>query len=123
MERLYISLNRIREIPDEIGYCQRLVELDFSSNLLEAVPVGLAMCINLNLLNLGANKIVTLPPDIFSALIQLRELQLYKNKLTVLPAEIGNLKGLSLSLFVLSLLPSPPYVFFLSTQKTLSVKQ
>lgn len=53
MERLYFSLNRIREIPDEIGHCQRLVELDFSSNLLEAVPVGLAMCINLNLLNLG----------------------------------------------------------------------
>jgi hypothetical protein len=55
MERLYLSLNRIREIPDEIGYCQRLVELDFSSNLLEAIPVGLAMCINLNLLNLGMN--------------------------------------------------------------------
>ena len=53
MERLYLSLNRLREIPDEIGYCQRLVELDFSSNLLETVPVGLAMCIHLNLLNLG----------------------------------------------------------------------
>lgn len=93
IERLYISINRIREIPDEIGHCQRLVELDFSSNLLESVPVGLAMCINLNLLNLGANKIAVLPPDIFTALIQLRELQLYKNKLTALPPEIGNLKG------------------------------
>lgn len=94
MERLYVSLNRLREIPDEIGYCQRLVELDFSGNLLESIPVGLAMCINLNLLNLATNKIATIPPDIFTALIQLRELQLYKNKLTVLPPEIGNLKAL-----------------------------
>jgi Leucine-rich repeat (LRR) protein len=63
MERLYLSLNRIREIPDEIGHCQRLVELDFSSNLLEAVPVGLAMCINLNLLNLGLLFLLpSLPP-------------------------------------------------------------
>lgn len=93
MERLYLSLNRIREIPDEIGYCQRLVELDFSSNLLETIPVGLAMCIHLNLLNLATNKITNLPADIFTSLTQLRELQLYKNKLTVIPPEVGNLKG------------------------------
>jgi Leucine-rich repeat (LRR) protein len=53
LERLYLSFNKIREMPDEIGYCQKLVELDFCSNIIENVPIGLAMCINLNLLNLG----------------------------------------------------------------------
>jgi Leucine-rich repeat (LRR) protein len=42
----------------------------------------------------GANKITDIPVDIFSTLIQIRELQLYKNKLTMLPPEIGNLKAL-----------------------------
>ena len=88
-----MGFNKIREIPDEIGYCQRLVELDFCSNMLDSVPVGLAMCTQLYLLNLGANRITSIPADIFSTLIQLRDLQLYKNKLTVLPPEIGNLKG------------------------------
>lgn len=51
-----MSFNKIREIPDEIGYCQKLMELDFCSNLLDNVPVGLAMCTQLYLLNLGKKR-------------------------------------------------------------------
>eukprot|EP00602_Paraphysomonas_sp_CaronLab_P011789 CAMPEP_0185042626 /NCGR_PEP_ID=MMETSP1103-20130426/42460_1 /TAXON_ID=36769 /ORGANISM="Paraphysomonas bandaiensis, Strain Caron Lab Isolate" /LENGTH=458 /DNA_ID=CAMNT_0027582727 /DNA_START=8 /DNA_END=1384 /DNA_ORIENTATION=+ len=94
IERLYLSLNKIKELPDEIGYCQKIVELDMCSNVLDVVPSGIAMCTQLVLLNLAANKIATLPTDMFSTLVQLRDIQLYKNKLTALPPEIGNLKSL-----------------------------
>jgi Leucine-rich repeat (LRR) protein len=42
---------------------------------------------------LGANNIEYLPPEIFTSLTKLRELQLYKNKIQVLPPEVGNLQG------------------------------
>lgn len=41
----------------------------------------------------GANKIEYLPAEMFSALTQLKELYLYKNKINTIPAEIGNLQG------------------------------
>jgi Leucine-rich repeat (LRR) protein len=67
--------------------------LDYSRNQLEALPVGLVLCTNLRALFLGNNKLTVVDPDLFENLKKLEELQLYKNKLTVLPAEIGHLKG------------------------------
>lgn len=42
---------------------------------------------------IGSNKIEYLPPEIFTPLSLLRELHLYKNKITTVPPEIGNLVG------------------------------
>ena len=42
---------------------------------------------------IGNNKIQAIPPEIFSSLTRLRVLQLYKNKIQLIPSEIGNLKG------------------------------
>lgn len=55
------------------------------------MPASLALCCNLELLHLGNNKILELPPELFACLPKLRELQLYKNKITIIPPEIGNL--------------------------------
>jgi len=108
LERLYLSGNQLTEISDDIGYCQRLTEADFSNNMIEIIPTALSMCSALVLLHLGANKISNLPTELFCMLTNLRELQLYKNKLTQLPPEIGNLillKRLSLSSNNLRTLP------------------
>jgi hypothetical protein len=42
---------------------------------------------------IAANKITILSPDLLSSLSHLHDLQLYRNKLTTLPPEIGNLRG------------------------------
>lgn len=86
-------MNKISVLPEEIGFCSRLSELDLSANAIDSLPTSLAMCNQMVILNVAMNKISDIPTDIFSLLVQLRELQLYKNKLTELPPEIGNLKG------------------------------
>jgi hypothetical protein len=40
----------------------------------------------------GSNKIEHFPPELFSSLTKLTQLHLYKNKLSALPPEIGNLQ-------------------------------
>ena len=44
---------------------------------------------------LGNNNIKQIPPDIFSSLTKLKQLQLFKNKLAVIPSEISLLQGTS----------------------------
>ena len=45
----------------------------------------------------GSNKIEHLPPEIVLSLSNLRELHLYKNKISSIPPEIGNLQCALLS--------------------------
>jgi Leucine-rich repeat (LRR) protein len=40
----------------------------------------------------GSNKITSIAPEIFSNLLKLKELQLFKNKITIIPSEIGLLQ-------------------------------
>lgn len=44
---------------------------------------------------IAANKITEVSPDLLTSLSHLKDLQLYRNKLTALPPEIGNLRGLN----------------------------
>jgi Leucine-rich repeat (LRR) protein len=47
---------------------------------------------------IGNNKLTSVPAEVLCMLTQLRELQLFKNKLVVLPPEIGNLTGTCIDL-------------------------
>lgn len=76
LERLYLTMNKISVLPEEIGFCSRLSELDLSANAIDSLPTSLAMCNQMVILNVAMNKISDIPPDIFSLLVQLRELQL-----------------------------------------------
>ena len=94
LERLHFSGNLLRRIPDEIGLCINLIMIDFSTNIIEEIPVTLSTCCNLELMHFGTNKIQSIAPEIFSGLIKLKELQLFKNKISIIPSEIGKLHDL-----------------------------
>jgi hypothetical protein len=94
MKRLYLGSNLLTSIGDGIGDMSSLVELDLSSNQLESIPESLSLCYELECLHLGNNKLLEFPASIFTNLRKLRELQLYKNKITVVPPEVGNLRSI-----------------------------
>jgi Leucine-rich repeat (LRR) protein len=65
-------------------------ELDLSGCSLTEILLKVFELASLQLLDLGTNRLITLPPEIGN-LILLRELNLYDNQLTTLPSEIGKL--------------------------------
>ena len=89
LEKMQFSGNLLKAIPEEIGCCINAVLVDFSCNAIEELPPSLAQCVNIEVLHFGSNKIPAIAPEIFSSLVKLREVQLFKNKITVVPAEIG----------------------------------
>ncbi len=94
MKKMYFGNNAIKIIPDNIGNLDQLIELDISNNALESIPNSLNQCYELELLHLGNNKLLEFPSSIFTNLKKLKELQLYKNKISVVGPEIGNLKAI-----------------------------
>ena len=101
LERLYLGGNLFTVIPEDIGECEHLLELDMNSNQLTEIPSGgISNCFKLKLLHLGNNKIAEIPPEVFMTLTCLVDVQLFKNKLTEVPSEVGsllNLKRMSLA--------------------------
>jgi len=59
------------------------------------LPDSLTSCSALERLHLGANALTSIPPGLLEALPNLSELQLYRNKLVAVPAEIGLLEKLA----------------------------
>jgi Leucine-rich repeat (LRR) protein len=94
LEKIFMGYNLLKVIPEEIGECIHLIEVEFSNNAIEALPLSIANCHDLQHLHLGSNKITEIPSEIIAGLSHLKELQLYKNKITVVPPEIGMLNDL-----------------------------
>lgn len=120
MEKMYFGTNSLKAIPESISSMLGLIELDFSNNSIDGVPLALAQCVGLEKLHLGKflitispylsfeflifkidaynfignNKIKTIPPEVFSGLTNLKELQLYRNKIATIPSEINALIGI-----------------------------
>lgn len=92
---LNFSDNDLHSIPREIGTCQFLKMLDFSQNKLETIPETFAILRNVTTLILKSNYITRIPPGCISGMVSLRELQLQRNNLEVLPTkELYNMKFL-----------------------------
>ena len=75
------SKNKLREIPDSIQYLSYLEIAKFSNNEILNVPNGMGALTRLKRLYLDNNSIQFLPPQVFSNMIALEELYLFKNRL------------------------------------------
>ena len=92
--KIYMGGNALTALPEDIGNFDQLTELDASNNALDSIPTSLGLCYELQMLHLGNNKLLEFQSSIFTGLRKLKELQLYKNKISVVGPEIGNLRSI-----------------------------
>ncbi|XP_052183547.1 plant intracellular Ras-group-related LRR protein 9-like [Diospyros lotus] len=106
---LNLSSNQLEQLPDSIGGLEKLEELNLASNLLEYLPDSIGLLLNLKYLNVSGNKLVSLPNSICHCR-SLVELDVSFNNLSYLPTNIGyelvNLRRLSIPLNKIRSLPS-----------------
>ncbi|XP_026487490.2 leucine-rich repeat and calponin homology domain-containing protein isoform X2 [Vanessa tameamea] len=106
LEKLVLSQNVIRTIPDAVGGLQSLTYLDLSSNQLTELPREVCM-MPLQVLLLPDNLLTSLPKEI-GKMTSLAELDASNNRLTQVPMNLGDCAGLrclNLSNNQLGLLP------------------
>ena len=80
------------------GDCHRLAELTAPDCQLAGVPASLARCTSLVSLDLSGNLLgmsADLPEALATGLVNLRELNVARNRLVALPAALGELKALA----------------------------
>ncbi|KAK7302137.1 hypothetical protein RJT34_13017 [Clitoria ternatea] len=106
---LDLSTNQISAIPDSIAGLQNLEELNLSSNLLESLPDSIGLLQKLKFLNVSGNKLTALPDPICQCR-SLVELDVSFNNLSYLPTNLGyelpNLQKLMIQLNKIRSLPS-----------------
>lgn len=92
LEKVYVTSNRLREIPPEIRKLSSLTILDVSSNRLKNIPpeISFTALVELKLHN---NFIHTVPEELVH-LRSLTILDLSHNKISEIPENIGQLKQL-----------------------------
>jgi hypothetical protein len=64
LRTLYLSSNKLKELPPAIGRLGNLYHLDLSFNQLTSLPMELSMCVNLEHLYLFDNRIQNLPVEL-----------------------------------------------------------
>ncbi|XP_031640804.1 protein lap1 isoform X2 [Contarinia nasturtii] len=116
LEELYLSSNRITELPRQLFLCHGLKVLDLSDNDLSSIPTALSSLTNLGKINLARNSLNHLTdsivackslthldlslnsleklPDAITSLFALQELYLNDTILEYLPANFGRLTSL-----------------------------
>ena len=81
MVELDLSKNKLKNIPESIQFLSYLEILKVSNNQLLSIPNGLGALTRLKKIFLNENSIQFLPPNLFSKMIGLEEIYLYKNRL------------------------------------------
>ncbi|XP_045537695.1 leucine-rich repeat and calponin homology domain-containing protein isoform X2 [Papilio machaon] len=106
LEKLLLSQNVIRSVPETVGGLQSLTYLDLSSNQLTELPREVCQ-MPLQVLLVPDNLLATLPKEI-GKMTSLAELDASNNRLTQVPMTLGDcagLRALDLSNNQLGLLP------------------
>ncbi|KAB2628016.1 plant intracellular Ras-group-related LRR protein 7-like [Pyrus ussuriensis x Pyrus communis] len=83
-----LTNNKIVEIPMDISKLVNLQRLMLAHNLIDRLPINLAKLESLKVMTLDGNQVTTLPDEYF--LMQLKLLNVSKNKLKSLPESIGS---------------------------------
>ena len=81
MVELDLSKNKLKNIPESIQFLSYLEILKVSNNQLLSIPNGLGALTRLKKIFLNENSIQFLPPNLFSKMIGLEEIYLFKNRL------------------------------------------
>jgi len=63
---LILTQNKIQQLPNSIGNCNRLQKLMLAGNCLTNLPTSLQQCKNLQLLRISANQLFELPKWLYS---------------------------------------------------------
>ncbi|MHA1518794.1 MAG: leucine-rich repeat domain-containing protein [Promethearchaeota archaeon] len=93
IKELYLTDNKIQQIPHRISELSQLEILELESNQIIQLPSELQNVITIKELNLNNNKISYLPPWI-GKLTNLRFLHCDKNQIDEIPETLGNLTNL-----------------------------
>jgi len=88
VKRWKISQNRLRVLPEEIGYMFKMEILEADSNKLESIPSDIGKMTALQRLDISNNHL-TLLPESLGQCQSLRYFYAHSNNLQLLPASIG----------------------------------
>ena len=88
LRRLNLAINRLTEIPPELGLLDQLQWLNLNDNLLTRLPDTMSNLIHLVKLGLVQNQIEVLPPFVFLHMLELQKLDIRRNQLKYLPPSI-----------------------------------
>ncbi|NXU19269.1 LRC18 protein, partial [Pardalotus punctatus] len=125
VEEIDLSRNKLKKIPNIIEKFQNLMWLDLHSNQIDELPPAICTLQNLTYLNLCNNKLTTpgLPQEL-TLLKSLHTLNLGLNRLETIPATLGSLKELTeLGLFDNALTTIPKSIKKLPKLERLNIKR
>lgn len=91
LRRLNLAINRLTEIPPEIGLLSQLQWLNLNDNQITHLPDTISSLTHLVKLGLVQNQLKILPPFMFLHMLELQKLDIRRNQLKYMPPSILSL--------------------------------
>ena len=91
---LNLNSNRLTQVPPSIGMANSLTVLRLSQNSITELPAELSLLTSLVLRDISKNSLTSFPTDLFSGMVNLKEIMIHSNKLRDLPESLRKCKSL-----------------------------